>query len=162
MTETRGGSPWLAIGLMLAAALAVVLCFAIWQIGSEFLRTLMLILTVAVALALVIVASAVAIRAWRRKDFTGDHFHTDGTRTIVKETRVLDGRQPAQTDIKVLQMPQAAQAGAFPELLRAAYQSGMRSLPAGSAAGPLNGYHEAELPEVDFDDSEGWSGDIRT
>jgi len=116
-------------------------------------------------LALVIGASALPIRAWRRNDnppVIERHF-TDGTKTIVKETRVIDGRT-AQTDIKLLQMPAQPQAGAFPELLRAAYAAGHTALP-----GPRPpAYAEAELPAVDlaggteWETVDGWDGDIRS
>lgn len=161
-TSGRGGAVLLQVGLFLGLGFCGVLIYAIYQVGSETLRTMGYILVGALALAIVLVASALPIRAWRRKDFTGDHFHTDGTRTIVKETKVIDGRQPAQADIKVLQMPQASQAAAFPELLQAAFRAGRNGMGAGQPTlPPPNGYHEAELPEVDFDDPEGWAGDIR-
>ena len=156
MTETRSGSPWLAIGLMLAAALAAVLMFAIWQIGSEFLRTLALILTVALALALVIVASAVAIRAWRRKDNVGETRFVDGTKTIIRETRVIDGRSIEAP--KLYQLPAQSQGAAFPDLLRAAWQAG--AIGSRSQAAPaMNEYVDAEVTEIG-PEADGWDGDI--
>lgn len=157
-----GAQIMLALGLALGAALLL----AVYLIGSETLRTLGLILVVAIALAVVIGASALPIRAWRRKDFTGDHFHTDGTRTVIKETRVLDGRAPAQTDVKLLQLPAQPQGALYPELLRAAYQAGRISptssfaqQQAGGNYDPGAAYTEAALPDVGFAGDE-WSGDI--
>ena len=162
MSENRSGSSstWGAIILAMGLALGGALLLAIYLIGSETLRTLGFILVVAIALAVVIGASALPIRAWKRRDFTGDHFHTDGTKTIVKEVRVLDGRAPAQTDIKLLQMPAQPPAGAFPDILRAAYRAGATTLPARSASAIDPGYTEAEIDELDLSSPTGWDGDI--
>lgn len=164
MSENHsGGGAGLQIGLLLAGAFMLALIFAMWQIGTSTLRTLGLILVGAIALALVIGASALPIRAWRRKDFTGDHYHSDGTKTIVKEVRVIDGRQVTAPEVKLLQLPAQPQAGAYPELLRAAYQAGATTLPARSASRwqPDPGdYSETNIEEVDLTSPEGWNGDI--
>lgn len=163
MSESSGGRSSAGVQVLVALCVSLILVggFAVYQIGSETLRTLGLILVVAIAIAVVIGASALPIRAWKRRDFTGDHFHTDGTKTIVKEVRVLDGRAPAQTDIKLLQMPGQPPAGAFPDILRAAYRAGATTLPARSASAIDPGYTEAEIDELDLSSPDGWSGDIR-
>lgn len=147
--------------IILAVALVIVGGFAVWQIGSDFLRTLALILVAAIALALVIAATSLPIRAWKRKDNIGETHYVDGTKTIVKEVRVLDGRAPAQADVKILQAP--AQPGSFyPDLLRAAWQTGRldaRSAMPGQNGGNHAAYTEADLPELDLGD-DGWNGDI--
>lgn len=154
----RGG-----LGGQLLIALAVALVagalLAVWLIGSEVLQTMGLILVIALALALVIAASALPIRSWKRRDFTGDHYHTDGTRTVVKEVRVLDGR--VAEGPKLYQLPAQPQGTAFPDLLRAAFAAGATSLPARSASrvGSDTDYTEADLPEVDLGAE--WSGDIK-
>ena len=148
--------------LLIALALALIAgaVLAVWLIGSDTLRTMGLILISAIALALVIAASALPIRSWKRKDFTGDHFHTDGTRTIVKEVRVLDGHTIEAP--KIYQLPAQPQGAAFPELLRAAYQSGANALPARSASRPEpTDYTEADIEALDFASPDGWTGDIR-
>ena len=122
-------------------------------------------MVVAVALALVIAASALPIRSWRKRDYTGEHRVTDGTRTIVKEVRVLDGRAPAQTDVKLLQLPAQPQGAMYPELLRAAYAAGRISPHSASLSQPptaASDYGETTLlPEIDpSDDPDGWTGDI--
>lgn len=158
-TENRRGG--LGAQLVIALALALVAggLLAVWMIGSEALKTMGLILVGAVALALVIAATALPIRSWRRKDFTGDHFHTDGTKTIVKEVRVIDGR--VAEGPKLYQLPAQPQGTAFPDLLRAAYAAGATALPARSMnrVGADADYPEVELPEVDLGAE--WNGDIR-
>lgn len=169
MSEHRSGNPWGGIVFALALALGGGLLLAIYLIGGDALRTMGLILIAGLTLALVIGASALPIRAWRRKDATGEsHHYHDGTKTVVRETRIIDGRAPTQTDIKLLQMP-AQQSGAlYPELLRAAYSAGRLSptstalgqQPAGGNYDPRSAYTEAELPTVGFEDDDGWGGDI--
>lgn len=137
--------------LAVAVALIVALGLAVWLIGADTLRTVALILFSALALGLILAASALPIRAYRRRDFTGDHFHTDGTRTVVKETRIIDGRQVTAPEVKLLQLPAQAQGGAFPELLRAAYQAGtLRGAP---QEVPI----DAEIRALDPLD---WGGDL--
>jgi hypothetical protein len=161
MSENRSGG---GLGAQLLIALAVALVagalLGVYLIGSETLRTLGLILVVAIALAVVIAASALPIRAWRRRDFTGDHYHTDGTRTIVKEVRVLDGR--VAEGPKLYQLPAQPQGAAFPDLLRAAYAAGATALPARSSSRPEPepDYAEIDLPELNMAD--GWDGDIKS
>ena len=163
-----GGGAGLQVGLLLAAAFGLALIFAMWQIGAGALRDLGLILVIGITLALVIGASALPIRAWRRRDFTGDHYHTDGTKTVIRETRILDGRQLTQPEIKLLQMPAQPQGALYPELLRAAYQAGrispqsstLTQAQAGGNYDPSATYSEADLPAVGFDAEDGWSGDI--
>jgi hypothetical protein len=154
--------------IALVVALIAVLGFAIYLIGSERLYTLALILVSGLVLAVIIAACAVAIRAWRKNDappVIERHF-TDGTKTIIRETRVLDGRTIEAP--KIYQLPAAPQGGQFPELLRAAYQAG-RISPQSSVLGqPTSGYRptsddsEAELQPLDLGDEDGWLGDITT
>jgi hypothetical protein len=169
MNEQRGGGDsGLQVGLLLAAALALTMVFAMWEIGSSRLYVLGLILTSSVAATLVIIASAVVVRMYRKSDappVIERHFR-DGTVKII-ERHTLDGRAPAQNDIKLLQLPAQPQGGAFPELLRAAFQSGQRGLTGGSAPlPPPNGYYEHALGEIDPSDPDGWEsgwdGDIKT
>ena len=158
--EGRGGGVGAQLLIALAVALVAGIMLAVWLIGSEALKTMGLILVVAIAIALVIGASALPIRAWKRKDNIGETHYVDGTKTIIKEVRVLDGRAPAQADIKLLQLPAQPQAGAYPDLLRAAYRAGAATLPARSASAPLADYTEAEIDELDLSNPAGWDGDI--
>lgn len=164
MNEQRHSSPWGALILMVGLALTSALLLAVWLIGAAALTTMGMILVVGIALALVIAATALPIRAWRRKDYTGEsHHYHDGTRTVVREVRILDGRAPAQTDVKLLQLPAQPSPALYPELLSAAYRAGRisstASTPAASNYDPRAAYTEAELPEVDMSD-DGWAGDI--
>lgn len=144
-------------GFLLALGLALVIgaALGVWLLGSERLMTLALILVIGLALALVMAAASLPIRAYRRRDMTGETHHIhDGTKTIVREVRILDGRQVTAPEVKLLQLPAQAQGGAFPELLRAAYQAGTLGNPAQrQAEAPI----DADLPEVDPEDSAGWS-----
>lgn len=163
MNDHRG-NPLLTVGLLLAAGFCLAMIYAMWQIGSATLRTMGLIFVGGITLALVIGAAAIPIRAWRRNDsppVIERHF-TDGTRTIIKE-RVLDGRPPTQTDIKLLQLPAQPQAGAYPDLLRAAFAAGATQLPArrASPSAPPPDYSEDAIDELDLDEGAGWAGDIR-
>lgn len=154
--------------LALGLALVVALGLAVWLIGADTLRTVALVLGGALALAVILGASALPIRAYRRRDFTGDHFHHDGTRTIVKETRVIDGRQVTAPEVKLLQLPAQQSGGAFPELLRAAYAAGALTdgrnrAGAGYPAASGAVIPDQDLAEVDLtngNDFDGWGGDI--
>ncbi|OQA43736.1 MAG: hypothetical protein BWY52_01785 [Chloroflexi bacterium ADurb.Bin325] len=142
---------------VLAAVLALVagVILAVWLIGAAVLQTMGLILVVAIGLAAVIAASALPIRAYRRRDMTGEtHHYHDGTKTVVHETRVIDGRPAAQTDIKLLQLPAQPQAAAFPELLRASYQAGVFAQQGQPQPTP-----RADLTELDLTGDD-WGGDI--
>ena len=118
----------LIVAVVLGAAVCAALIFAMWQMGSGTLRTMGLIFVAGLALALVIFASAFPIKAARYNDKPAppivEHHYHDGTQTIIKETKVLDGRPANQTDIKLLQLPAQPQAGAYPDLLRAAFAAG--------------------------------------
>lgn len=142
---------FIALGLALVVALGL----AVWLLGSERLMTLGLIFVTGLTLALVFAAASLPIRAFRRRDQTGEtHYVHDGTKTIVRETRILDGRQVTAPEVKLLQLPAQAQGGAFPELLRAAYQAGTLGNPAQrQAEAPI----DAELHEVDPEDPAGWT-----
>lgn len=156
-----GGSAALQVGLLLAAAFGLAMIFAMWQIGAGALRDMGLILVSGITLALVIGASALPIRAWRRKDNVGETHFVDGTKTIIKETRVLDGR--AIEAPKIYQLPAQSQGATFPEILRTAYRAGAiatRSASLGQQQGPAPDYIETDLQEVDLEDPDGWTGDI--
>lgn len=160
-SEHRGGGVGAQLLIALALALVAGALLGVYLIGSETLRTMGLILVVAIALALVIGASALPIRMWRRKDQTGEtHYVHDGTKTIVKEVRVLDGR--VAEGPKLYQLPAQPQGAAFPDLLRAAYAAGATALPARSSSRlePEPDYAETDLPELNMAD--GWDGDIRS
>ena len=153
------------LGTALALALIAGALLAVWLIGSDTLRTLGLILIIGLTLAAVIGASALPIRAWRRRDHTGEtHYVHEGTKTIVRETRILDGRTIEAP--KIYQLPAAPQGGAFPELLRAAYAAGRIGPHSSSLGQPPRGYQatpdysEGEITEVDLGADDGWSGDI--
>lgn len=166
MNEQKGNGVGGQLLIALALALVAGILLAVYLIGSETLRTMGLILIGGITTALVIGASALPIRAWRRKDFTGEHRITDGTRTVIKETRVLDGRAPAQTDVKLLQLPAQPQGTLYPELLQAAYRAGATALP-GRTTQPvaLSDYEESDLAGLDLSGPDGgpvgWDGDIR-
>lgn len=148
--------------LVMAVSLMAALILAVWLIGAATLQMVALILAGAVAASLVIGATAFPIRAWRRRDPTGEtHHYHDGTRTVVREVRVLDGRQPTAPEVKLLQLPAQPTGGAFPELLRAAYAAGVgRALNASDPA--AGGPSDHELDEVDLaGDADGWGGAIR-
>ncbi|HEY64249.1 MAG TPA: hypothetical protein G4O02_06720 [Caldilineae bacterium] len=135
----------LAFGLAMVAGVI----YTIHLVGAEVMATLLMVLAGALGTALVLAALALPIRAWRKNDnaVIERHYH-DGTRTIVKEIR--DGRV---VEPKLYQLPAPPQnAGAFPELLRAAYQAGMLQ-----QQGPIEaGYREVEPVELDE-----WEGEIR-
>ena len=142
---------FIALGLALVVALGL----SVWLLGSERLMTLGLIFVTGLTLALVFAAASLPIRAFRRRDQTGEtHYVHDGTKTIVRETRILDGRQVTAPEVKLLQLPAQVQGGAFPELLRAAYQAGTLGNPAQrQEEAPI----DAELREVDPEDPAGWN-----
>jgi hypothetical protein len=113
---------YFVFGLALAGALG----FALWLIGGPTLRTVALILAVCLGLALLIGAGALFVRAWRRNDsppIVEKHYFHDGTRTV-ERTHTIDGTQ--QKPI-LYQLPNQPNGPAFPDLLRAAYQSGLLS-----------------------------------
>ena len=151
---------FIALGLALVVALAL----AVWLIGASTLQTVALILGAGGAAAAILAASALPIRAYRRRDMTGEtHHYHDGTKTIVREreTRILDGRQVTAPEVKLLQLPQQTNGGAYPELLRAAFAAGTMRLPAQrpeAAAIP-----DQDLQELDLtgDGLDGWGGEIR-
>jgi hypothetical protein len=148
-------------GFLLAVAVAVLAALGVflWLVGAETLRLVALVIGGAVALALILGASALPIRAYRRKDMTGEtHHYHDGTKTIVKETRVIDGRAVTSPEVKLLQLPEQPQGGAFPELLRAAFQAGALT---DGRANYQPAQADRELRELDLDpDVDGWEGDV--
>jgi len=148
--------------LAVAVALIVTLGLAVWLIGAETLRTVALILFSALALGLILAASAFPIRAWKRKDMTGEtHHYHDGTKTVVQETRILDGRQMTAPEVKLFQLPTQPMGGAFPELLRAAYQAGALTDGRGRASYPAAAETPRELPAVDLaGEADGWTGPV--
>lgn len=149
---------------LLAVLVAVLgaLGLALWLIGAETLRTLAFILVGAVALAVILAASALPIRAARKKDMTGETRILDGTRTVVRETRVLDGRQALAPEVKLLQLPQQPTGGAWPELLRASYQAGLLGNPRQTIEqGAERSAAGQDLAEFDLTGGgDEWGGDI--
>jgi hypothetical protein len=111
--------------------------------------------TVMLVLAVLVAAASLPIRTWRKNDsppVVEKHVYHEG-RQITRE-RVLDGRQPIAPEVKLLQLPaQVSSTGVFPELLRAAYQTGALQPPAPQSEQPPG----AELRELGPDD---WGGDI--
>ena len=152
--ETKStASVWTLVLAGLVLALVFGAGLSVWLLGRDRVMTLALILIICLGLAVVIGASSLPIRAYRRRDMTGEtHYVHDGTRTVVKETKILDGR--AIEAPKIYQLPAAQQGGAFPEILRAAFQAGALA-PRGSATqeAPI----DAEVRELTAD---GWDGDI--
>lgn len=129
------------VGLVLAMIGGVI--YALWMIGREGVLVLAGVLTGGVVLTALTAASALPIRAYRKQDMTGEaHHYHDGTRTVEK-IHTIDGRAPANNDIRLLQLPAAGQATAYPELLRASYRAGLLAAPGGDQPQP------AELRQVD-------------
>jgi hypothetical protein len=147
---------FIALGLAIVVALAL----AVWLIGASTLQTIALILGAGAAVAAILAASALPIRAYRRRDQTGEtHYVHDGTKTIVRETRILDGRQVTAQEVKLLQLPAQANGGAYPELLRAAFAAGTMRLPAQRQETAVP---DQDLAELDLTgDLDGWGGEIR-
>lgn len=112
------------LGILAALGLGGALVFALWWMGRDHVRLLALLLIAGLLMIGLVGMSALPIRAYRKKDATGEthHYVHDGTKTIVRE-RVLDGR--AQGDVRLLQLPQTGSQAVFPEMLSAAYRSGM-------------------------------------
>jgi|GEM_PF-777677 len=148
--------------IALGLALVVALGLAVWLLGGDRLMTLALILIIALGLALVLAAAALPIRAWRRRDPTGEtHHYHDGTHTVVKETRVLDGRVAEAP--KLYPLPPQPAGAFFPELLRTAYRAGMLSAPATdvyTAAEKRLSDVYTEPAEAKALPPDGWDGDI--
>jgi len=164
---TRVGGSTLQ-GFLLAIAVAMLAAGGVffYLVGSETLRTVALIISIGITGALILGASALPIRAYRRKDPTNEtHYVHDGTKTVVKETRVIDGRSITSPEVKLLQLPAQHQGAAFPELLRAAFAAGQltdgrTNQPAsGAQVGPEEA--DATLREWNLAaDSDGWDGDV--
>jgi len=131
------------LGVILALALAAAAALAVFLIGGDRLFILGAVLVGGLVVAGIIAALAFAIRAYRKNDalpVIEKHFYHEG-RQIIRE-RVIDNRPAAAPDVRLLQLPAAPQGGAFPELLRAAYQAGtLRGAP---QEAPIN----AELREL--------------
>ncbi len=137
--------------IALGLALVVALGLAVWLLGGDRLMTLALILVSALALAGVLAAAALPIRAWKRRDPTGEtHHYHDGTRTVVKETRVLDGRVAEAP--RFYPLPPQPAGTCFPELMRAAYRAGMLNAPVTET--------NTEPAAIKALPSDGWDGDI--
>jgi hypothetical protein len=151
MNERDVSGLYAIVGLALALAFG----FALWLIGADTLRTMAIILGACLGLALLIGAGALFVRAWKKSDnpprVIEHHFH-EGTRVIERHT--IDGRQVEAP--KLYQLPAPPSGGAFPDLLRAAYQAGtLRSRPdapiEGEArelsAGEWDGYIRGSSPQ---------------
>lgn len=152
-TETVSG---LGIGFALALIAGAITTAVL--LGRDLLFILASVIVSALSIAVVIGAAALAIRAYRRNDNPPmiEHHYHDGTRTVIKETRVLDGREVTTPEVKLLQLPAQAQAGAFPELLHAAFQAGaLRGAAPIQAEPPI----EAEVTEIDPGNPSAWRDD---
>jgi len=120
------------LGIALAVALVAAALLAVYLIGGDRLYVLAAVLVGGLVLAGVLAGLALVIRAYRKNDappVIEKHIYHEG-RQIIRETRVIDGRQALAPEVKLLQLPAQAPGGAFPELLRAAYQAGtLRAAP---------------------------------
>jgi hypothetical protein len=139
------------LGIALAVALVAAALLAVYLIGGDRLFILAAALVGGLVGAGILAGLALVIRAYRKNDnppVIERHTYHEG-RQIIRETRVIDGRQVTAPEVKLLQLPAAPQGGAFPELLRAAYQAG--TLRAAPTEAPL----DAELRDLgpaDWDD----------
>lgn len=132
------------LGIALALALITAAVLTVYLLGADRLFILAVILVGGLVVAGSIAASALAIRAYRKNDsppVIEKHIYHEG-RQIIRE-RVIEGRQVTAPEVKLLQLPAQAHGGAFPELLRAAYQAG--TLRVAPPAAPV----DAELRELD-------------
>jgi hypothetical protein len=145
------------LGIALALALIVATALAVFLIGGDRLYVLAAVLVGGAVGMGLLFGLAVVIRAYRKNDsppVIEKHTYHEG-RQIIRETKVIDGRQINSPEIKLLQLPAAPQAGVFPEMLRAAFQSGLLRAP----QQPQDA--TGELRPVDFDgeDDESWTVD---
>ncbi len=147
-------------GLLVVFGLAIALTFgfALWLIGAEFVRVLAVILVAGLTLALVLVASAFPVKAWRvphtPPPLVEKHIIHDGTRTVERHT--LDGRTALAP--RLFQLPTQPQATSFPELLRAAYQSGTSAVQRPDEL-PVDA-EVRRLPDYDQSEYDSWGGEI--
>lgn len=160
------------VTILAALALALVggVVYAIWLIGREVVATLAGVLVGGIAAALVLAAVSLPIRAYRKNDAPPviERHYRDGTRTVEK-VHTIDGRAPAQTDVKLLQLPAAGTGAAFPELLRASYRAGLLAAPNGdqvTSAAPAAELRELDPATTTADDWGGggwsdWRGELR-
>ena len=143
--------------LIFGLAIAATLGFALWMIGADFVRVLAVIMVAGVTIALILVASAFPVRAWRMPHtpppVVEKHIIHDGTRTVERHT--LDGRTALAP--RLFQLPSQPQATGFPELLRAAYQSGMSTERADDL--PVDA-EVRRLPDRDEAEFDSWGGEI--
>ena len=88
-SETVGG-----LGIALALALIVALALAVYLIGGDRLFILGAALVGGVVCAGILAGLALLVRAFRKNDNPPviERYHTDGTKTIIHETKILDGR----------------------------------------------------------------------
>jgi len=144
--------------LIIGGAFLLALALCVWLIGADRLFILALIFVCALGLAAILAASALPLRAWRKRDLTGEaHHYHDGTRTIEK-VHTIDGRAVTSPEVKLLQLPAQPQGGAWPELLRAAYTAGALGSGQQPGATVVRGQ---DLAEYDLTgDGDGWAGDI--
>ena len=131
--------PVLLVNLALALVAGVI--FTVWLIGAETMKVLAGMLVGGLLLIGLVAAAALPIRAWKKNDAKPIE------KQVIREVRILDGR-PAP--VPQLPPPQQPPFGVFPELLRAAYQSGQLSARSGEAI-------DAAVRELPAD---GWDGDI--
>jgi hypothetical protein len=103
---------------ILGLALAMTFGFGLWLIGGPTLRIVALIVGACGGVALLAVGAALVIRAWRKNDNPPAVIE----RHYTLERHTLDGRQIEAPKLYQLSAPPSG--GAFPDLLRAAYQAG--------------------------------------
>jgi hypothetical protein len=147
-SETVGG-----LGIALALALIVALGLAVYLIGGDRLFILGAALVGGMVCAGILAGLALLVRAFRKNDNPPviERYHTDGTKTIIRETKILDGR--AIEAPKLYQLPSQPSGSFYPELMRAAFTAGALGQRAGGET------VDAEVRELTADE---WSGDIST
>lgn len=115
------------LGVALALALVAAAGLGVFLIGGDRLFILGLVFVGGLVVAGGLAGLALVIRAYRKNDAAPvieKHIYHEG-RQVIHE-RVIDNRPAAglAPQVRLLQLPAAPQGGAFPELLRAAYQAG--------------------------------------
>jgi hypothetical protein len=146
------------LGIALALALIAAALLAVYLIGGDRLYILAAILVGGLVIAGFLGGLALVIRAYRKNDnppVIERHTYHEG-RQIIRETRVIDGRSIEAP--KIYQLPAQPSGGAFPELLRAAFQAGTLT---DGRANYQTAQADRELRELDLDpDVDGWEGDV--
>lgn len=145
MKIDKVGAAFVAGGVLLAV---VTVGLVIYRLDLSMLYTVLLILVGGVVVALVVAASAFPIRAARER--IGPH---ERERVIMREKHTIDGRVAEAPKIHLLQQGQPGMAGMYPELLRASYLAGRRSLGDGDGQPQIV---EGEVTDLTAE----WNGEI--